>query len=305
MKKKAALMTGLITVMILAGCENSSKKNEDLSQAVTIAEEEVFDLKATEATDRDITAACFGGHILRGGMMVSGPHLFFGKSFPDCATVTISGDEFPKEIVIDYGEECTGAFGMERTGTITLEMTDTILNPGAVYIVTFENVAFGGKQVGKTVMVTNEGENEEGNWEISFQSFSSTTFENRGEIITITRDYKGRKEWISGFETPEAEDDRFLESGGGTMLVNEQLEFERNISDPLLVDRSCRYPLSGVIQIIKDGETMVIDFGEGECDNIAAVIKDGKSEEIDLENGSFSNGFQRNNRRLDQPMNWW
>lgn len=305
MKQQVIFIAGFILALLMTGCENNPSGFDDLNQSTTIAEEEIFDLKSTEATDRDITSARFGGHLMHGGMMVGGPHLFFGRNFPDCATVTVSGNEFPKEIVIDYGESCTGDFGMERTGTITLEMSDTILNAGAVYTITFDDVSFGRKQVDKTVIVTNEGINDEEHWVISFQSVSTTTFEHEEEVIIITREYAGQKEWLSGFETPEVKDDQFLKSGGGTMLVNEELKFERQITDPLLVDRSCRHPLSGVIEITKDGDTMMIDFGNGECDNIAVVTKDGESEEIDLNRGRFRNGFQRKHRHMKHSKNWW
>lgn len=290
MKKQALLLSGLILTMFIDGCENSARNYGDLSEVITIAREEVFEISASEVTDQDINAASFGGHLFSGSMMVSGPHLFFGRNFPDCVTVSVSGDEFPKEITIDYGDGCTGAFEIERTGTITLHMTDTILNPGAVYTITFEDVSIGMRQVDKMATITNEGLNEEGNWVISSQSESTIIFEKEEGTITISRVFSEVKEWLAGFETPEMEDDRFLKSGGGSMLVNGDLKFERSTTDPLLFDRTCRYPLSGIIRITKEGEYMVIDFGEGECDNIALVRKDGESEKIDLDHGICRNG---------------
>ncbi|MCK5066933.1 MAG: hypothetical protein KAR16_05825, partial [Bacteroidales bacterium] len=73
----------------------------------------------------------------------------------------------------------------------------------------------------------------------------------------------------------------------------------------LEINRACKYPLSGVIEITRDGETMTIDFGAGECDNIALVTKDEESEEIELSAGKFRKGFQRHIKHMKQKKGWW
>jgi hypothetical protein len=50
---------------------------------------------------------------------------------------------------------------------------------------------------------------------------------------------------------------------------------------------------------------MLIDFGDGACDNIAVVIKDGESAEIELISGKFKDGFQRGNRNMRKNKGWW
>ena len=71
------------------------------------------------------------------------------------------------------------------------------------------------------------------------------------------------------------------------------------------IDRTCKYPKEGVIEITRGDETMTIDFGLGECDNIALVTKDGESEEIELNAGKFRKGFQRNERHMKNNKGWW
>ena len=73
----------------------------------------------------------------------------------------------------------------------------------------------------------------------------------------------------------------------------------------MLIDRSCKYPLSGIVEITRAGETMTIDYGTGECDNLAQVTKDGVSEEIELNSGKFRKGFQRHNKHMKQNTGWW
>ncbi len=304
MKKTWIIGVGLVLALFIAACEQSGSGFEDMGDEVTLAEEEVANLKAAEATESDIASARFGGHMLSQGMLIGGSHLFFGKAFPNCATVSVDSDEFPKTITIEYTNGCSGRMGMGKSGTITIHMTDTILNADAIYTVS-ENLSMGHREISKTSTVTNEGLNDDDNWVLSFESLSTTSFERAGEDFTIVRVFSGEREWLTGFETPEVDDDTFLKTGSGTITVNEVQTFSKVITEPLLIDRSCRYPLSGIVEITRDDEIMTIDYGTGECDNIALVIKDGESEEIELDSGQFSLGFQRHNRHMKQNKGWW
>ena len=309
MKKLISVMTATLVAMVFSGCENDSSGGlEDISDAVTLAEDEVFTLKSAEATDCDVNAARFGGHLFKGNMMVGGPHLFFGKNFPDCAEVSITTEEngdFPKEIKINYGEGCLGKAGLEKRGIITIIMSDAIINPGAKYTITFDGMTIGNREVEKTAAIINEGQNENGNWVISSQHTMTSTMESEGTSMVMVREFTEQKEWINGFDTPETEDDQFFKTGGGTMTLNNDLKFDRNITSALFIDRTCMFPLSGIIEITREGEMMTIDFGDGDCDNIALVTKDGEDEEIELVSGKFRKGFKRHNRNMKLKKGWW
>ena len=305
MKKTWIITLGLVAALFITACEQSGTSFEDFNENVTMAEEEVADLKAAEATASDISSARFGGHLLQGGMMVGGSHLFFGTGFPRCATVSVDSDVFPKTITIDYSEGCTGRMGLEKKGVVTIYMHDTIINEGAYYTVTFENLTMGHREISKTATFTNDGLNDNGNWVISFESFSTTNFEKQGEEFIIERDFSGTREWLTGFDTPEVRDDQLMVTCSGSITVNGELKFEKNTLEPLWIDRTCKWPLSGIVEITRAEEIMTINYGAGECDNIALVTKDGESEEIELNSGKFRKGFQRHNKHMKQNKGWW
>ncbi len=291
-------------VLFIAGCEQSPWKTEDFGDNITLAEEEVAALKSAEATDSDVDAAKFGGHLMKGGMVLGGSQQLFGRNFPPCATVSVDSDVFPKTVTVDYAAGCEGRMGLAKKGTLTIYMTDTILNEGAEYTYTFENMIVGNREIEKTATLKNLGQNEDGHWVISYEMLSTTSFTKEDETFVIVREFAGTKEWLAGFETPECNDDQFLRNGSGTITVNEELRFERTVID-LLIDRACKYPLSGVIEITRGDESMTIDFGTGDCDNIALVTKDGESEEIELNAGKFREGFKRHMRHMKLNKGWW
>ncbi len=228
MKKTWMIAAGMIAAFFIAGCEQSDSNFDLLDENVTMAEEEVADLKSAEAIESDVSSARFGGHLLQGGMMVGGSQLFLGRGFPPCATVSVDSDEFPKTVTIDYSDGCTGRMGLEKKGVLTLYMTDTILNEGAVYTVTIENLTMGHREISKTATYTNEGLNESDHWVISFESLSTTTFEKQDELYTIVREFSGEQEWLEGFDTPEVTDDILLLSRNGSITVNEELKIRKN-----------------------------------------------------------------------------
>lgn len=288
--------------IILAGLFTACQNDTPVDTGITIAEDEVAFILSENALGEETTAATFGAHMapLTKSTCV---RYFPNLRFPDCAEVTVSGTDFPKEITIDFGDECLTRNGQLRSGIIYITISDKMTNAGAEYSVVYENVVFGNRAIEKAATYVNEGQNEDGNWVISHQLEFSVAY---GDTLTVTRNFAGSKEWIDGFLSPEFADNKFYRTGGGTITVNDDIVFERNIIDPLYIDRACRFILGGVVEITKNGESMTIDFGDGvTCDNIAVVTKDGVSEEIELRTGKFRNRFERAKRNLHKRNGWW
>jgi len=205
---------------------------------------------------------------------------------------------FPKEIVIDFGDGCEGRHGETRTGKIIITISDTIINPGAVHEIRYEDVTIGGRAIEMTKTKTNKGLNENGNWVVASVMEQTITYDDGSYS---TRNSMSSDEWLSGFGTEEKEDDVFLKTGSGSVVTSEGDEFTREITTPLLFDRSCLYIKSGVVELNKAGSEVIIDFGEGECDEWATVTKDGVSELVDLsERGRGMTGFHGKGKGKDK-----
>ncbi|TFH38487.1 MAG: hypothetical protein E4G95_03460 [Bacteroidia bacterium] len=300
MKNLLLFFGSVLMAGIMFSCDevNDTSLNSD----ITISEDEVAFLKSTEAVGDIIDAASFAGHMAmadnKGGFIRFFPY----KDFPECAEVTVSSNGFPKEIIIDYGDDCYTRNDLQITGIITITLTDTITNEGAVMTIIYDGVTIGDKSIDKEATITNEGINDDGNWVMSISSLTTVSY---GDTLVITRDYDEQKEWINGFLTPRCFDDQYYLTGGGTITVNDEIVFTRTIIEPLYFDRACRYILSGVVEISRDGESLTIDFGDGECDNIAVVTKDGESEVIELNSCRFGHGFNRQMRHMYRSHGWW
>ncbi|MCD6347392.1 MAG: hypothetical protein J7L96_08240 [Bacteroidales bacterium] len=286
MRRKITILSSVLLLGLAFSCQNLDK---DITQVKTdlsaIVDDEIISLKSGDVTDEEIQPAIYGcdASSFRQSMMAHS----FNRG---CATITNSGPEFPREVTIDFGEGCEGRNGVVRTGKIVINISDAIINEGAVFEVKYENVTIGGRQVELTKTRTNLGQNGDGNWLIETVLDQTITYEDGS---SSTRNMNSTNEWISGFGTRDKADDIFTNTGSGSLVTSEGAEFTRDITSPLLFDRSCLYIKSGVIEINKDGTEIVIDFGDGVCDRWATVTIDGVSKEVDLsKKGRGMKGFR-------------
>jgi len=308
--KTFKLITGTILLtLMLFSCEYSITKEQNAdSDGITIAEDEVLSLKAIEVTEEEAQAAGFSvdmGPIGPGGPgygIGMGGGCYCGRFFPSCATVTVSSETYPKEIIVEFGEDCLDRFGNTRTGTIIITISDTLKNEGAVLTVEFDSVTFRNRLIERYMVMENLGPNEAGNWVMAIRDTATLHY---GDSITSVRISEYEQEWLSGFGTPGFEDDVFYRTGGGTVTINDETVFTRTIIEPLLIDRSCGYIISGILEIVKLDNVMTIDFGDGTCDSEAVVTKDGTSEIIDLDLCRFKERFDRQNHKANQIHGWW
>lgn len=303
--KTLRLIAGtLLFSLIFFSCDYTINREENTdTDGITIAEDEIFSLKSAEVTEEEAQVTGFSvDKPLMGPGFGMGGGCLCGKFFPSCATVTVSGDSYPKEIVVEFGEDCLDRFGNTRTGTIIITITDTLKNAGAVLTVEYDSVTFRDRLIDRLMVMENLGQNDAGNWVIAIDDSAVIHY---GDSITSVRVSSYEQEWLSGFGTPDFDDDIFYKTGGGTISINDEAVFTKTIVEPLLIDRSCGYIISGIIEIVKMDNVMTIDFGDGTCDSIATVTKDGTSEIIDLDQCRFRERFDRQHHRPNQIHGWW
>ena len=222
------------------------------------------------------------------------PILRFKDRFRECVTVTESGDDFPKTITIDYGDSCVSKWGKTIKGVVTITISDKRRSAGSVYTVDYENVSIGDYSIELDKIITNEGENDEGNWVISHQITKTIT---TPKGVSKTHNINRSKEWIEGYDTPQYFDNVFYKTGSSE-VTRDSLVYSREIKVPIMINRSCRFPLSGVVEIDRNGIIKTIDYGEGECDNIATVTIDDVTEEFNLATKKYTtqNRFRKGNK---------
>ncbi|NJO88509.1 MAG: hypothetical protein HC831_05735 [Chloroflexia bacterium] len=191
------------------------------------------------------------------------------------------GEHWPFKLIFDFGEEnCEFLDGIFMRGKIHFSLSDIWTNEGSVKIFEFEDYYINDINLYGKKTFTNTGYNEEQHltWQIDIEGagIKDTVGNEKTWNATLYA------EFIEGsFKNTKCHYSYIITgSGNGT---DNGVSYTAEITEPLLFEFGCWYPKSGVMTIEIGGQTVVIDYGEGECDNKATMhIGDGEPEEITL-----------------------
>jgi hypothetical protein len=205
----------------------------------------------------------------------------FGGKFT-CGVIEI--DLNAQEIMIDFGEGCESADGVTRSGKIFISYSDKRHIPGAVITTTFENYVVNNIGIDGTRTLRNVSNATERQ-----RAFEITI---EGGQITFpdgsTRTFAGTRTRTWSIE--ESSDEVTLTVTGSMSGVNRNgAQFVNSIDEPLVYKKSCRQvgtkvAISGVRSLTRNDQTLMIDYGDGACDNVVVITKpNGETQEIVIE----------------------
>ena len=182
---------------------------------------------------------------------------------------------FPKLITIQFINWQVGQ-GRIKNGTIYIYITGPLRLPNTTRIITFEDFTIDGNLIEGTKTISNiDGINFSITLEGGKITFTDGTF--------ITREMERNREWIVGLETPFfIWDDEFLITGFSSGINRDGVEYNHTIVAPLHKKMSCRWFVSGTIEMQNGDNLVILDYGDGECDNIATITVNGETTEITL-----------------------
>lgn len=201
----------------------------------------------------------------------------------ECAE--IENDTVNKVVTIDFGDGCEDKDGTLRSGKIFIEYNYRKHVPGAYRIITFEDFFIDSVGVEGVRSMTNVTDTTSEDSGIAFETTlvgGKLTFP---DGTTITREaahlrtlYKGA-EWQDQYATLTGEASGTLQDGTA---------YSCTILEALVYKRACRgggvrIPVAGIKEIMIGERTVLMDFGDGECDRLVDVTTDGVTETIELE----------------------
>ncbi len=171
---------------------------------------------------------------------------------------------FPKTVTVDYGTDgVTGWDGRKRRGKLitTLE-NGWYREMGSVHTTTFENYYQNDYKIEGEHIVINTGTNMSDQYTFKVQVKNGKITDDSGNVIQFTQDTQ--RTWIEGEETRlNVWDDVYEVSGTQSGEASNGVAFDlttRN-DNPLLVDLSCPYIKSGILDIDIEGlPAMNIDY---------------------------------------------
>jgi hypothetical protein len=276
MKRVLNVLTlGLFLIALITGCQ----KDDEVSQISNIELESVETEATADAAMEEVDEIAYYSLL-----SASGGRIAEDENSPiRCAEIT--HDRENKRITIDFGEEgCRDWKGRIRTGIINIDYTDHRLIPGAVHIITFDNFTIDGVAVAGSRTITNTAETLDDFLSYSIEVNMSLTWPEDG--TTYTRIGTWYRERI---RTPNPINDQIIVTGGVSGINRRGLEYSVEITKDIVWKRGCLLsarvfvPVEGIkVKTVGDDFVLIIDFGDGTCDNLATVTKNGVEKTIEL-----------------------
>ncbi len=182
---------------------------------------------------------------------------------------------FPKKITIQFINWQIGQ-GPIKNGFVFIVLNGPIDRPGTSRVVTTQDFTVGGNLVEGTKTVARI---DQTNWQITLAG-GKITFE---DGTFATRNMTRNRKWVAGTLTPFfIWDDEFEITGNTNGTRRNGASYTATITKPILVKMACKWFVSGTKEMVSNNNTVILDYGDGECDNIATVTVNGETREITI-----------------------
>jgi hypothetical protein len=197
-----------------------------------------------------------------------------------CPDIHIQSEEggYPKTLTMDYGEGTELRNGRVLSGVITLEISGPRKSRDYTRMVTYTEFGVDSVGINGSSLVTVD-KNED-----VFRLFKSDFVFTLADGSTVNRTSERTWEWIEGMETNEEQNDDVIQITGFVNAENSDGDkYVKEIVVPLIRLRDCMFIVQGVVDITLNDELISsLDYGDGECNNIAILTKDEEVYEVDL-----------------------
>jgi hypothetical protein len=280
-KLKLSMIVLALFGLMLTGCQDEgividpdASEEIDLKTAETEAEVD----KASESVSAIIEEVYLGEEFPE----LTKTHPITDRYLPDCVTITIVLVQNMKTVTIDFGDGCELRNGNFVSGKIILEYEKDPEAATKMISYSFEDFYFNRKNIAGGGSILRERSNENGNPQ-STKTFDITVTWPDG-LFASKVGVKVR-EWIEGQGTPAWGDNVFLITGNATFTKKNGTVLSAEIVEPLRRELACKFLVSGIVNLTKNENTGVLNYGDGACDDLATIsINGGEEREFHLSN---------------------
>ena len=274
-----------ILVLVLFGLMLTSCQDDTIVIDETVANQEI-DLKSTETeTELDEVSDESSAIIEEAYMMEEYPETkshVTDRYLPDCVTITIVLVQNIKTVTIDFGDGCELRNGNLVSGKIILEYEKDPEAATRMISFMYDGFTFNDKSIEGSGSILRERSNENGNPQSTKSGNVTVTWP---DASFANKNGTKVREWIEGVGSGAWGDNVFLITGNWMFTKKNGTVLSANITEALRRELACKFIVSGTIELSKNDNNAVLNYGDGECDDLATVsVNGGEREEINLSN---------------------
>ncbi len=262
MKRISLLVLLIFSITIFQNCKKDSK--EDASQEQVTQDDAKYVIETDKLSDDlagiiDISA--FDNTSNRNAN--NNPNL------PSCVSYTIDRTSLGHvDITLIFDANGCTIHNRVYRGTVTIARDYDFTNQTFSGSIVFTDLYVDDIHVEGSSTFTHVHANSAGHPQSTYDYDYNFTFPN-GDVAQ--RDGHKVREWSEGYNTPTPNDNVFLVTGNAHILRRNGVELEAEVTTPLRREFACPYFVSGTMNISKNGQTAVLDFGNGNCDDEATL----------------------------------
>jgi hypothetical protein len=283
MKTKNLFISSFMAIALFISCESNDKDQN--STATTTSEQVAIDSKI-DASIEDLSNIAEDQFSIKQSMTSKSTETI-KSMLPACAIVSWTLKDGIFTGTIDFGTEgCTLENGNILKGKMIISFSGNFTTTEQSITYSFEGFYHNGKKIQGSKTITRSLKSTELLAAVH-PVFTCTiditvTFED-GSVYTRTGNRV--KEMVEGYDTKGIwSDNVFLVTGSGATTIPNGNNWSSTIKTPLRFVMACKkpFPVSGTVLKTKNDVEILVDFGTGECDNLATVTTGGVTTTIEL-----------------------
>ncbi len=251
----------LMAIVLLASCNKEDNAN-DLDEGSDITATELVASDEAELISEDIVGIAEDVYATD-EITASAKSNYRSDYLPECVTVTTVVTETTKEKTIDFGDGCELPNGNVLSGVIKLSYAKDMEMASKTMSLSLEDFTFNAVAIVGSASIVRMRNNGEGNPESNASwNFNGTWPDGDTASFNGTR----TREWIEGYGSGFWGDNVFLITGLGSYTGKLGSTLTKEVTTPLRREWSCRFIVSGVLEITRNDAVASLDFGDGSCD---------------------------------------
>lgn len=272
-----------IVALILFGLVMTSCQSEDSISDINVSEVDLKSVETEAEIDKvsDETSAIIEEVYLMEEFPATKSSAT-DRYLPDCVTITIVLVQNMKTVTIDFGEGCELRNGNLVSGKIMLEYEKDPEAASKMISFEFDGFTFNEKSVEGEGSILRERSNDNGNPQSTKTANVTVTWP---DGTFANKNGTKIREWIEGQGTGAWGDNVFLITGNWMFTKKNGTVLSAQIVEPLRRELACKFLVSGIVELSKNENMAVLNYGNGDCDDLATVSVNGGAErEIHLSN---------------------
>lgn len=187
---------------------------------------------------------------------------------PKCANISASINDNIITLILDFGEECQTEFENVMGGKILIQVVHNRDERKMMLQHTFENFTFNDRQIEGTITKERVRRfNDRLSYSLIHKELKIIWGNDSYSLIESDR----KREWIEGFGNQIWSDNVYLITGNSNITKKNGKTKSIKITEALRREAFCKNIVSGKLEITNDGILSTLDYGNGECDDLATL----------------------------------